>query len=143
LRDGNAVALPRKFQLSENGLALIAQLAGIERFRQISEHPQAERMVTLDPLEFGKPWRIGSAPVSAIFYLEPNFGAQSDVRCCAKIDMIRRVMPHCAPPASRRRDWLAELCAAVDRADTYIVELGDLETASAAIAERLAASDPR
>ncbi len=139
LRGGEAVPLPRKFQLSEESIALLPELANIERFARTARNPQAQRIIGLDPQSFGKRWRISPAPVAAIFYLEPNFGAaRSTLLPCAKVDMVRCLIPQCAPPVSGRRDWLSDLCATVDRADTYVIALGDLASAAAAIAKALA-----
>jgi hypothetical protein len=110
--------------------------AVLDRFGSFS-NSQAGQLIALDPLEFGKPWRIVSAPVSTIIYIEPNHGAQTALRRCGKVEMTRRVLPQCAPPVSGRRDWLGDLCATVDRADTFLIELGDLDSALAATKEVL------
>jgi hypothetical protein len=139
LRGGEAVPFPRKFRLSEESISLIPKLASIERFAETARNPQAERVVAVDPQMFGKTWRISPAPVAAIFCLECNFGAaRTTLLPCAKVDMVRRLVAQCAPPASGRRDWLADLCATVDRADTYVIALGDLASAAAAIGGALA-----
>lgn len=134
LRDGQATPFPQKFQLRESSVTLIPKLASIKRFAWIARNPQALRLLALDPQAFGRPWRISTAPVGAIFHLEPNFGAaQTTLSSCAKVDMVRRVISNCAPPASGRRDWLADVCATVDQADTYVLALGDLASASTVI----------
>jgi hypothetical protein len=136
-RDGRATAWPRAFELAEEAVALLPQLARIERFRGIATQPRFGWRVGLDPLEFGMPWRIGAGPIRAIFDLEPNFGARSVIRPCGKVEMVRRVMARCTAPAVQHDTWLADLCAAVDRAATYVLEFGDLDGAAAAIAGRL------
>lgn len=139
LRSGEAVAYPRKFVLGEESVALVPALAKSERFASIARNPRAQRIILLDPGEFGKPWRISPARVAAIFYLEPNFGAaRSILTPCPKVEMVRRLMPQCAPPASGRRDWLGDLCATVNQADSWVVALGDLPSASEAMAEVIA-----
>jgi hypothetical protein len=141
LRGGEAVPFPRKFHLSEESIALLPKLANLERLAETACNPQAGRIIGLDPQSFGKPWRISPAPISAIFSLEPNFGAaRSTLQPCAKVDMVRRLIPHCAPPVSGRRDWLADLCATVDRAATYMLALGDLASAATAIGDAIARS---
>jgi hypothetical protein len=129
LRDGEALAFPRKFHAREDSLALLPRPRLLDRFEGCISNPQEGRIVPLDPLEFGKPWRIAPVSVKTIFYIEPNHGARTTVRRCGKVEMIRRVLPHCAPPMSSRRDWLGELCATVDRAETFLIELGDLQSA--------------
>jgi hypothetical protein len=135
--NGEAVPLPRKFQLPESGVAMIPRLAALEQFGDVAKHPHAERMVMLDPRGFGRPWHVSPAPVSAVFYLEPNFGGRTLLRRCPTIEMMRHVIPLCAPPASRRKHWLADLSATVDGATTAIIELGDIDSAVIAVTEAL------
>jgi hypothetical protein len=137
LRDGQATAWPRQFQITEESVALLPHLAKIEQLRAIAAQPRAGYRVRLDPQHLGRPWRIRPAPVCAIFDLEPNFGARSTIRPCGKVDMVRRVMARSLAPAVQHDTWLAGLCAVVERAATYVVELGDLDSAAAAIADRL------
>jgi hypothetical protein len=132
LRHREALAFPRKFLAREDSLGQVPALRSIDRFAAGIGNPQEHRVVALDPLEFGKPWRIAPAPVSAIFWIEPNDGARSTVLRTGKIEMMQRLLPYCAAPVSGRRDWLGDLCATVDRAETFVIELGDLDSAVAA-----------
>jgi hypothetical protein len=139
LRGGEAVPFPRKFHLREESIALLLKLANLEWLAETARNPQLGRIIGLDPQSFGKPWRISPTPVAAIFSLDPNFGvARSTLLPCAKVDMVRRLIALCAPPVSDRRDWLADLCATVDRADTYVLALGDLASAATAIGDAIA-----
>ena len=133
LRDGKAHAFPRKFHAREESLGLLPKLRLIDRFAGSVSNPQEGRIVALDPLEFGKPWRIAPATVSTMLYIEPNFGGRSAMRPSSKVEMVRRVLPHCAPPISGRRAWLGDLSATVDRADTFVMELGEFDSAVVAI----------
>ncbi len=132
LRDGEALPFPRKFYVREDSIGRVPRLRVIDRFAACISNPQEGRLVVLDPLEFGKPWRIVPAAVSTIFCIEPNHGARSALRRGGKLDMTRRVLQHCSPPISGRRQWLGDLCATVDRAQTFVIELGDLDSAVAA-----------
>jgi glycosyltransferase involved in cell wall biosynthesis len=131
LRNGKALAFPRKFHVREDSIGRLSRLRANDRFAASIGNPQEDRVLALDPLEFGKPWRIAPAPVSAIFWIEPNHGARSTLRRSGKIEMMQRLAPCCLPPASGRRDWRGDLCAAVDRAETFVIELGDLDSAIA------------
>jgi hypothetical protein len=131
LRDGEALAFPRKFLAREASIGLVPALRGIDRFAACVSNPQESRVVALDPLEFGKPWRITPAPVAAIFCIEPNHGARSTVLRSGKVEIMQRLVPYCAAPISARRDWLGDLCATVDRAEAFVIELGDLDSAVA------------
>jgi hypothetical protein len=141
LSAGEALPFPRKFHVREESIARISKLRAIERFACCSSNPQEGRLVALDPLEFGKPWRIAPAAVSTVFYLEPNHGGETTLRRTGKLEMIRRVLPHCAPPSSGRRDWLGELCATIDRADTFVIEFGELAAAVSATISVLRRAD--
>lgn len=133
LHDGKAHAFPRKFHAREESLGRLPKLRLIAKFAGSVTNPQAGRIVALDPLEFGKPWRIAPASVSTILYIEPNFGGRSALRRSGKVEMVRRVLPHCASPVSGRRAWLGDLSATVDGADTFVMELGELDSAVVAI----------
>ena len=133
LRDGKALAFPRKFHVREDSIGRVPKLRVVDKFAACVSNPQAGRLVALDPLEFGKPWRISPASVSTILYIEPNHGARTTLLHCGKVDMTRRVLPQCARPISGRRDWLGDLCATVDRAETFVIEFGDLDSAMLAM----------
>jgi hypothetical protein len=100
-------------------------------------HPQEGRLIAVDPICFGRPWRIGAAPIAAILFVEPNHGARTTIVPSRKVDMVRRIVTECTPPASGRPGWLADLCRAVDHAATVIVRLGELDSAVGAIAQVL------
>ncbi|MBV8118806.1 MAG: hypothetical protein JO081_02570 [Alphaproteobacteria bacterium] len=138
LRGSKVIAFPRKFYAREDSLVLLPRLRLIDRLAGSIRNPQEGRVVALDPLELGKSWRIAPAPVSTILYIEPNFGGSSIMRRSGKVEMIQRLLPHCAPPISARRGWLGELCDIVNRAATFVLELGDLDAAVAATIEVLA-----
>jgi hypothetical protein len=133
LRDGEVVAFPRKFYAREESLSRLPRLRLIDKFAACISNPQEGRFVALDPLEFGRPWRIAPAPVYTILYIEPNFGGRSTLRRSGKVEMVRRVLPCCAPPISGRKGWLGDLTAIIDRAETFVMEFGDLDSAVAAI----------
>jgi hypothetical protein len=137
LHEGMVVAFPRKFQVAEDSLALMPNLTIMQPYTPAIINPQESRFVGLDPPGFGKPWRIAPAPVSAVLYIEPNFGGRSTLRRSGKVEMVRRVLPHCALPISGRQDWLGDLCATINRAEAFVIELGDLNSASSAIIEVL------
>jgi hypothetical protein len=133
LRNRQALPFPRKFYAREESLRRLPRPQLIDRFAGSISNPQEGRVVALDPLEFGKPWRIAPALVSAMLYIEPNFGGRSILRRSGKVEMARSVLPHCAPPLSGRRGWLGDLCATVDRAETFVMKFGELDSAVAAI----------
>jgi hypothetical protein len=133
LRDGEALAFPRKFYAREESLGRLPRLRLTDEFADCVRNPQEGRVVALDPLQFGKLWRIMPAPVSTILCIEPNFGGRSTLRRSGKVKMVRDVLPCCTPPLSGRKGWLGDLTAIIDRAETFVIELGDLDSAVAAV----------
>jgi hypothetical protein len=133
LRDREALPFPRKFHAREDSIGRIPTLRTVARFAACVSNPQEGRLMGLDPLEFGKPWRIAPVAVSTIFYIEPNHGARTTLLPCGKVEMIRRMLPLCAPPVSGRPGWLGDICATVNQAGTFVVELGDLDSAMLAM----------
>ncbi len=133
---GSAVAFPRRFLLRGESLALMPKASHLEGFAGMRD-PRALRLAAVDPLDVGRPWRISPAPVSTVVCLEPNYGLRTRLVRCGKVDMIRRVIPQCRPPISARKDWVSDVAATVNQAGTFVIELGDLDSALAEIKEVL------
>ena len=136
LRQSVAFAFPRRFLLGGESLPLLPKAAVFEE-ADSAEVARPDRLITIEPQDFGKKWLIGPAPVNTIVFIEPNFGQRSRLVRCGKVDMVRRVLPHCTAPVSMRKDWVRELSATIDHAETYVVELGDPDAAMNAIQEVL------
>lgn len=138
LRDGHVTAFPRKFYLRSGTLDLLPSLvAGLPSHLPFVTTEDGDRLVAVDPLTFNREWRIATAPVGAVVYLEPDHGGQSRVVSTSKVRMIERVLPQCTPPASGRPDWIADLCATVNGAETAILRFGDLPSATRVLHELL------
>ena len=137
LRDGQAVAFPRKFYVREGSLGLLPQVEALKACSPFVSNAREGRLIAVDPTRFGRPWHIRPARVAAIFFIEPNHGARSVVTPCRKVDMVRRIVSECTPPASGRPDWIADLCRTVDQAETVTIRLGELDSAALAITELL------
>jgi hypothetical protein len=125
LRDGLAVAFPRKFYPRESSLALLpdVNLSGSDLPIVFDAH--GGKRIAIDPAELGRPWRIARAPVKAVFYLDPDFSRKTRLYPCSKVDMVRLVMEQCAPPLSQRMGWIADLCAMVNGASARMIAVGD------------------
>lgn len=137
LRGGEAFAFPKKFHAPEHCIGQASRLRAIDRFAACVSNPRENQIIVLDPLEFGKRWRIAPAPVSTILFLEPDFGGKPALRRTGKVEIVQRVMPHCAPPLSGRRNWLEDLCATINGAESFVVQVGDVDSAVAAALEAL------
>jgi hypothetical protein len=51
--------------------------------------------------------------------------------------MLRRIIPQCTPPASKRANWIGDLSRTIDNTDTFMLRLGELDSAVLAIKEIL------
>jgi len=131
------VAFPRKFYVREGTLDLLPDVKALCPSSPFVRNAMEGQLIAVDPTCFGRPWRIGTAPIAAILFVEPNHGARTTIVPCRKVDMVRRVVTECSPPASGRPGWMADLCRAVDRAETVTIRLGELESAMVAIAQIL------
>jgi hypothetical protein len=139
LRDGLAVAFPRKFYPRENSFDLLPDLRShAPAALPLVYGGDGMRRMAVDPTVFGRPWHIARLPVSAIFYLDPDFGSQTTARRSTKIDMVRLVMEQCAQPRSGRA-WIGDLCGMVNAASTHVLSVGELDSALAVIRDRLEA----
>lgn len=136
LHDGKAVAFPRSFLLHGDSLALLPQLASITEVGEPGRPAVRQRLVAVDPLKLGERWRLAPLPVRSVFFLEPNYGARSMAVPCGKLEMTRRVIPQCTPRASGG-NWIGDLCAIIDCAETFNLQLGELDSAVAAISSIL------
>jgi len=137
LRDGQAVAFPRKFYVREGSLPLLPNVNALRASAPFVANPIEGRLIAVDPTCFDLPWRISAAPIAAILFIEPNHGARTTIVPCRKVDMVRRVVAECSPPASGRPGWMGDLCRAVDQAETVTIRLGELDSAVLAIAQIL------
>lgn len=126
VRDGLALPYPRRFGVRAPTVALIPQL------RALTGEGRPEPLV-VDPAVLGAPWRIESAPVDAVLFLEPNHGGPTALVPCPKHEMVRRIMSQSTGPESGKREWIRDVCAMVVRASSHVLRLGDLDAAVVAV----------
>ena len=129
LRGGETTTFPRRFYVRNTTLPLLPPLPPAPGATPFTMSPSEGRLIAVDPTRFGRPWRIVAAEVSTILYLQPNHGCETFTVPCEKVEMVRRVMSECAAPPSGRKDWIADLCRTVDRARTFTVHIGTLDSA--------------
>ena len=137
LRNGMAAAYPRKFYPRESSFDLVPVLRPLAPALPRVYDADGTKRVAVDPAALGRPWHIARLPVGAIFYLEPDFGRPTSVRRISKVEMVRMVMEQCAPPVSRRADWIGDLCTTINGATAHLLSVGTMETALAAVTEAL------
>jgi len=128
LRDGQAMAYPRRFFFWESTRSLLPTLP-LYSGPPLLLGGGRELMSPIDPIDLGCDWRIGPTPIAAVFCLDPNFGGISTLRRCGTLEALQRIVPHCAPPESGDPTWIGRLCAMLDRTQTAILTLGSLDSA--------------
>jgi GTPase SAR1 family protein len=137
LLDGKAVAFPRRFIVNGDCVELLSKLSSCEEFAAFASNPERETVIHIDPTRLERPWRLVPRHVSAVFFLEPNYGTRTTVEPCGKLEMLKRIMPHCMPSTSKRTNWIGDLSRTIDNSKTYILRIGELDSAVLAMKERL------
>jgi hypothetical protein len=135
LNNGVGVTFPRRFYVRSPALDLLPGLAETTQRAPFVNADIQGRLLAIDPLALGRPWRIRPAPLRTVIFIEPNHGGASVRTACSKIEMIRRVMTQSSPPNSKRRDWVADLCTSINQAETWVLSLGNLVGASETLQE--------
>jgi hypothetical protein len=139
MRGDVVVPVPRKFYVREGSLPLLPELARIAaRLPFVTDFSQG-RVLAFDPRDAGLDWRISISSVDAIFALVRNHSGATRLEGCPKYRMAEYVMRQSYPSVRRGRSWVRDVCAMVDRADTYQLHIGDLEQALDAITAVLVA----
>ena len=129
LRHGEGITFPRPFYLRHAALNLLPKLGKAAEGAPFANEIHG-KLIAIDPLKLGRPWRIRPAPVRTIVFLESNHGGTSSVHICSKLEMAQRVIEQSSPPSSGREDWLTDLCRTIDQSDTFIARMGNLASAT-------------
>jgi GTPase SAR1 family protein len=133
LREGRAVAYPRRFGIRQPTLALVPQLSALTPGLAGTPEPHGENgfpVLALDPAQLGFEWRIGSGPVHHLFLLDGHHAGPTRVAPCPSHMAVRQVMTHSSPPSGGRAAWVRDVCATVAGARCHSLVLGDLDSAS-------------
>lgn len=143
LRGGFAMAVPRRFRVRRGTLALVPQLSSRAPAWALEGPPNGYHVVVVDPVELGFAWRIAPVPVDVVFFLVPGHGSPSRVIPYARYRMAHLLMSESVPPAEGARGLIREIATLVGRADCYVLELGELDSAVTAVNAVLADTEPR
>lgn len=137
LHDSKAVTFPRKMYLRHDSLNLVPAFQSTAKGLPFVYNERDAKMFAFDPLIFGRPWRIRPSPLAAIVYIEPNHGGRSRLRTSGKLEMAQHILTQSNAPLSSSVNWIGEITSAIDQAETYILELGDLDSAVIDLKKRL------
>ncbi len=124
LRQGEVLPYPRRLWIRSDSLRLLPQIAPF-----IARSPETREHFSLDPTELGFEWQINAAPVEAVFFLEPNHGANTRIEACPKYSMAKLIMSQSTLPASGATQWVRDVCAMLDIAACYLLHCGSLSSA--------------
>jgi hypothetical protein len=133
LRDGDAMAVPRRFRVRRGTLTLVPQLSDMAPAWALEGPPNGYHVVVVDPVDLGFGWRITPVPVDVVFFLVPNHGSPSRAIPCPRYRMASMLMTESVPPAAGARALIREIATLVAQADCYVLELGELDSAVSAV----------
>lgn len=128
LRHGEVLPYPRRLWIRADAVRLLPQIVPfVARSRKIRDH------FSVDPTELGFKWHIDEAPVDAVFFLEPNHGADTRLEEYAKYAMAQKIMSQSNLPAAGAQEWIKDVVTMLDAASSYLLHCGDLDSAIKAV----------
>src|SRR5262249_22189346 len=105
---------------------LAPHLSGVSE----SDDPDGYQILALDPSHLGLPWRIGRGPVDVLLLLDGRHAGPTQARPCPDHVMVRSVMTQSNPPSTGPAAWVRDVCALVRGAASYLLTVGDLDSAA-------------
>lgn len=142
---GMAYPIPQRSSVWTSSLDLLAGQAGGRACEVLRRDTETHTRILIDPTDLGGAWLADPAPVSAILWIDPNFGGTSRLRRVGSSEMSRLLLQHCAPP-EQGGFWVGPLFAMIASVETAVLELGSLDSAIAALSlflEHLPGSPPQ
>ena len=142
LREGRAVAYPRRFGIRRPTLGLVPQVGALAPALAGTPDPLGAggyHVLALDPAQLGFAWQIRPGPVDHVFLLDGFHEGRSRAADCATHVAMRRVMAQSTPPRRGPAAWVRDVSTAVARARCHTLALGDLDSAVAVLRECLEA----
>jgi hypothetical protein len=142
LRDGQAIAYPRRFGIRRRTLKLVPQVGKLVP-RLLNgpgvDQPGGFHVTAFDPSQLGHEWRIAAGPVAVLFFLSARSDGPTRIAPCSAQLMAQRVMAQSAPPDRGSSAWIRDVGALVRNAAAYDVSIGDLDSAVSAVRQCLVA----
>ena len=142
LREGRAIAYPRRFGIRRPTLGLVPQLGALAPALAGTPEPLGAsgfHVLALDPAQLGFAWHICPGPVDHVFLLDGLHEGPTRAADCATHVAMRRVMAQSTPPRRGPAAWVRDVSAAVARARCHTLALGDLDSAVAVLRQCLEA----
>lgn len=140
VKNEEVIPFPRRFHLKSGGIDLLPEFRFIIESVPYIQLYNGTLLYSFSPRDAGYDWKIESREAEVIFYLEPNHGGETGIEECPKYLMAKEVMARSLLSESHDHLKIGELCSMIDRADCYILHVGNLESAAASIRESLTGS---
>lgn len=137
VRGGEAFPFPRRFHIKEGSVPLLPGMAGLFETLPWNDTTYGQRMFSFSPADAGLEWKVDAGKIDAVFHLEPNHGRTTYIEECPKYRMVKRVMPMTYLAETEDHMKIPAVCRMVDEADCYVLGIGDLDGAVAALQEKL------
>ena len=137
LREGRTLAFPRKFYVKPGTVGLIPELAGISETLPAVRDARGSPILAFEPGDAGLPWRIETVRPEVVVVIEPAFANESRIDEFPRFRTVERILSQAALPGHRKGEAIQEVCAAVDRCRTFLLRLGPLDAAAAALRDVL------
>lgn len=140
LRDGAAVAYPRRFGIRRLTLSLVPEVGALRPDLATgpgSQEPGGYHVLALDPAHLQKSWRIGVGAVDVVFLLGPRRQGRSACTPCPGPDAFRRLAEQSAAPENAGAPWVRHLSELLRGAHVYALDVGDLDSAATLVSECL------
>ena len=141
LNHEEAVTFPRKMYVRGQCLELLPEFQGLSESLPFVSNATEPHMIAFDPLDVGRRWDIRPALLGAVIYIEANHGGRSRLVPCGKLDMVQKIVMQCTPPITPSSQWVGAVTSAVNRAETFILEFGDLDGAVKALRRAIEKAD--
>jgi hypothetical protein len=139
MRDGSAVAFPRRFGIRPRTLRLVPEVGALVpelRDAPGSDEPGGYHVLALDPDQLGLTWHIGTGPISVIFLVRRHEGATRLTPCPTPV-VLQRLMEQSVAPRGGTAAWIRDLSALVRGACAYELAIGDLDSVVAVVRQCL------
>jgi hypothetical protein len=132
IRECDVIARPRRLAVKQGSLAWLPNWA--ERIRQCpSITVEEQRVYTVDPSIFGRPWQIRAGKVDHLVFAEPNHGGDSLLMPMAREEAFRRLVEDTYMPEVAQGAAIARLRRLAVEATCWRLRLGSLRQAESYI----------
>jgi len=142
LREGRAIAYPRRFGIRRATLDLVPQLRSLAPERAATPEPPGSpgfQILALDPVQAGFAWRIRPGVVDDLFFLDGRHRGPTVASPCPTPGAVRRIMAQSSPPRGGKAAWVRDVSATVAGARCHALTVGDLDSAVEALRRSLEA----